>query len=168
MRKFIKMKKGFTLVELLVVIAIIGVLAAAVLVSLAGTRPKARNAARKSDLQNVSRALQLFADASEDKLIGDATPLSVPDKLSYDLLGNGTAPDITPTYIQSLPTEPSSAINLYGYATFQMDGSTECGAGVNPGAGFDTVVADTLGCYRYTLTAWDEVANDTDGISVSQ
>ncbi|HEY4475557.1 MAG TPA: prepilin-type N-terminal cleavage/methylation domain-containing protein, partial [Candidatus Paceibacterota bacterium] len=58
--KNISSKKGFTLIELLIVIAIIGILAAALLVSLGGARRSARDARRISDLRNVQAALELY------------------------------------------------------------------------------------------------------------
>ena len=61
MRKIFN-KRGFTLVELLVVIAIIGILAAVVMVSLNSARSKARDAQRKSDVTNISLALEMFYD----------------------------------------------------------------------------------------------------------
>ena len=53
-------QKGFTLIELLVVIAIIGLLASIVLASLTTARAKARDAYRKSSLQQISKALDLY------------------------------------------------------------------------------------------------------------
>lgn len=53
-------KKGFTLVELLVVIAIISLLSSVVLTSLNSARLKARDAKRKADLDQLSKAIELF------------------------------------------------------------------------------------------------------------
>lgn len=53
--------KGFTLIELLVVIAIIGILATVVMAALSSSRSKARDARRASDMQQIKRALELYA-----------------------------------------------------------------------------------------------------------
>jgi len=51
-------QKGFTLIELLVVVSIIGVLSTIAMTSLNGARAKARDARRKTDLYNLSQAVQ--------------------------------------------------------------------------------------------------------------
>ncbi len=58
-------KKGFTLIELLVVIAIIGLLASIVLVSMGGTRGKARDARRLQDLHQLRLALDMYYNQYE-------------------------------------------------------------------------------------------------------
>lgn len=59
-RRNSKARKGFTLIELLVVIAIIGVLAGLVMVNMAGVRERARDTQRKSELNEVKKALRLY------------------------------------------------------------------------------------------------------------
>lgn len=51
-------RHGFTLIELMVVITVIGILASVVLVSMSGSRPKARDARRYSDLRQISPAME--------------------------------------------------------------------------------------------------------------
>lgn len=53
-------KKAFTLIELLIVIAIIGILAGVILVSTSNSNKNARDAKRKSDLNQIATALHTF------------------------------------------------------------------------------------------------------------
>lgn len=52
--------KGFTLVELLVVMAILGILAVITLANFSTSQAKARDAQRKSDLKQISIALEAY------------------------------------------------------------------------------------------------------------
>lgn len=53
-------ESGFTLIELLIVITIIGVLSAVILPSLGSARVKARDTARKTDIQNIYKMLVAY------------------------------------------------------------------------------------------------------------
>ena len=72
-------KGGFTLIELLVVIAIIAVLAGIVIQSLTSTRMRARNTERLSSVDQINKALELYATG------GVATQL--PTSFEYVCLG---------------------------------------------------------------------------------
>src|SRR3990167_10484361 len=144
------MRKGFTLVELLVVIAIIGVLAAAVLVSLAGTRPAARNARRNTDLQTVAKAINFYSNTSNNEdqvpVTGSADadagsdglrPLPVsggaPGSGAEDVgwTANYTAlatakdadgADFVPKYLQNMPNDPRHTGSAdYGYQAYDKN-----------------------------------------------
>jgi general secretion pathway protein G len=98
-------RKGFTLIELLVVIAIIGVMAALVIVNLSSANKKSRDARRKSDLSQISKALELYYD---DLMYypTQATRAAV----------SGISGSLTPNYIKTLPQDPrNTGANIYYY-----------------------------------------------------
>lgn len=55
-------KKGFTLIELLIVMAIMGILSAIGIGNFQTARIKARDVARKSDLQSISKSLEAYVN----------------------------------------------------------------------------------------------------------
>jgi general secretion pathway protein G len=101
---------GFTLIELLTVMAIIGILAALSLFSFQGAREQGRDAKRKTDLETIRSALEIYkADCNTypnslpsvgSKLDGSAAPCTV---------GSGNV------YLQKVPGDPTDG-STYTYA----------------------------------------------------
>ena len=101
---------GFTLIELLVVIAIIGVLASVVLASLNSARAKSRDARRRTDINQLRLALELYYDANGSYPLSAAGPnwySSQPGQCcGVSDNGGNWIPGLAPTYIPFLPREP--------------------------------------------------------------
>lgn len=119
-------KRGFTLIELLVVIAIIGVLSSVVLASLNAARGKARDSKRLSDLTSVRTALEIYANDNGGRypVTGGSNPWwGICTAFgSRDTSGpNGWVPNLAPTYIPALPTDPKP-IGSTGCYIYQSDG----------------------------------------------
>lgn len=131
------MKKGFTLIELLVVITIIAILTAIGVASYSTINQRSRDAKRKSDLEQVRSALEMYR-TDNGSYPGASTGFTV---LSGQLSG------LVSQYVPSLPVGPKSDFYYYSplgtIAPFysycicagleessQM--SNTCGAGVTP------------------------------------
>jgi prepilin-type N-terminal cleavage/methylation domain-containing protein len=95
-------RRGFTLIELLVVIAIIGVLSSLFIASLSQSREKGRDAARKSQLQEIFKAIELhYSDAG--LYPDDGTPA---DNTAGDTLTNIGSGLVGGRYLKRLPESP--------------------------------------------------------------
>ena len=100
------MKKSFTLIELLVVIAIIGILVAFAMVSLGGTRAKARDARRLADLNTFKTALEMYFSDHDQYPIWTSGCIEDTNATSSPFLaGSG----FIPNYMRQIPKDP-----LYG------------------------------------------------------
>ena len=122
-------KNGFTLIELLIVMVIIGILATIGLATFASSQMKSRDAKRKSDLQQISRALELYyndkgqypapaADNSGNILGCGAGAVAAciwgDPNLKFSNTTTGTI------YMVRLPADPSS--NSYYYVATKVSG----------------------------------------------
>lgn len=91
-------KKGFTLIELLVVISIIGLLAGLVISNVAGVRERARDVQRKSDLDQMKKALRMYYNDNN----GYPTTANFP-AVGATFSGTGTM-----VYMKLVPGDPST------------------------------------------------------------
>ncbi len=122
-----RLQKGFTLIELLIVIAIIGILSGLLFVNFSGARERARDAKRKSDLNTLKSALQLyyndfgtFPQSGAGNTISGcgATGTSVCSWTSGTTAGSAfSAGNPANIYMGVLPGDPQSPSQQYSYAT---------------------------------------------------
>ncbi len=128
-----KFTGGFTLIELLIVVAIIGVLATLLMANFVGIRQRARDVQRKSEIQQIRSALELYrADQG-------AYPINATDLYTGGVC-NATFSSGSTVYMKKVPCDPlGNGMTFYGgYYLYSSDGS------------------------QYTLQACLENANDND------
>jgi prepilin-type N-terminal cleavage/methylation domain-containing protein len=123
MKKVYSKIRGFTLIELLVVIAIIALLTGIILTSLTGSKAKARDAERVSDINQLQLALELYFDrchqypaAYNSKI--DSTVLN--EGISTCLDQNGTQISLN-TYISVIPQSPAGGSVSAGYYDYDTN-----------------------------------------------
>lgn len=84
--------KAFTLIELLVVISIIGILATLLMANVAGVRERARDVQRKSDVNQIQKALEMYKNSQ-------TTP-------KYPGNAEGNLGALVPNYLKTAPHDP--------------------------------------------------------------
>lgn len=105
-------RAGFTLVELMVVIVILGILATLFLGNFTTSQAKARDAQRKSDLNQIMRALEAY---NNDK--GSYPPAGTNGTIAGVAWGSAFA-DSGVSYMAELPKDPKSD-RTYVYSSNQ-------------------------------------------------
>lgn len=114
---------GFTLVELLVVIAILGILATIGLTTFSSSQMRGRDAQRKSDLKQVSSAVEIYYNdygaypaSSNGQLLGCPSTTASPCTWGVEQFK-----DANTVYLKTMPDDPSSNLNYY-YRTVTVEG----------------------------------------------
>ncbi len=111
-----KSKRGFTLIELLVVVIIIGILATLMIVALNAARARARDAQRKTQLNQLATGLEMYYNDKGIYPIGTVT-ISGTSQLTGNGFGAGS-----PVYVGSFTVPSGGNIDAYNYQS--SDGST--------------------------------------------
>lgn len=110
-----KNRNGFTLVELLVVISILGVLVSVALAAFRSSQVKGRDAQRKSDLKQMSSALELYySDYGQYPTSGSNKIAACPSTTATVCpWGTGEFTDGRTIYFKTLPLDPVSTSSYY-------------------------------------------------------
>ncbi len=114
-------RKGFTLVELLVVMAVIALLSGLSIFVVDGARRSARDARRRSDLEAIRSALELYrADCNQYP----------PPPLGTSITGTGSCVPASQPYMTAVPTDPGTTHPAYSYTrptttTYTLSASLE-------------------------------------------
>ena len=111
--------KGFTLIELLVVIGTIGLLATIITMNVQSARQKGRCAKRRADIVSLQAPLEAYYDTNKAYPNTSGAYWGTRSNYygSHDVTGsNGWIPNLAPTYIRRLPSDPNpSSTRCYIY-----------------------------------------------------
>ncbi len=103
-------KQGFTLIELLIVMTILGILSTVGFANFQNSRIKAKDIARKTDLQTIAKSLEAYANDYR------AYPNSSNGKIQVNgssINWGSSFQDANTTYITRLPVDPSGYDYFY-------------------------------------------------------
>jgi len=96
--------QGFTLIELLIVMAILGILATVGLNSFRSSQLKSRDAKRKSDLEQVQRALEMYYNDYGNYPGSEGGKIKIEVALTW---GSAEMKDSNTLYMKELPKDPT-------------------------------------------------------------
>lgn len=124
------LKSGFTLVELLVVLAIIGVLVALSSAAFQGSKQSARDATRRSNLEEIRSGLEIYRTDCAAYPAATYTT-NWPAEIRGD--GSSTSCATSNVYLRA-PRDPLDPIRYYRYSsadgvTYELCASLENGSG---------------------------------------
>jgi type II secretion system protein G len=105
-----KNKQGFTLLELLVVVTILGILAAVGMGQYRTSQMKARDGQRKSDLSNITRALEMYYNDHGEYPVSNEGEIQIGEGEEATTLPWGSSFETADTlYMKALPRDPEAA-----------------------------------------------------------
>jgi len=109
-----RIRHGFTLIELMIVIVIIGILTTIGIFAFQSSQLKARDSRRKSDLEQVTRALEMYYNDNGAYPLsnsgGEIVGCGSPNRVACPW---GTPFSTTVTYMVKLPKDPNASLSYY-------------------------------------------------------